>query len=152
MRVVLQQPVKGLGAAKEIVDVSEAYARNYLLPKKLASAASASLIERAAKHQLQAAKATAQQQAAMTSARQALDGRVIRLTGRASPSGRLFAAIKSDQIIQTLERQLHLRLGSLTCQPDHLKTVGAHRINLVWPGGESVWLTIEIQAEGGATA
>lgn len=148
MKVYLQQHIPGLGKANQIVDVSEAYARNYLLPKRLAGVATPVMIEQAAKRRLQALAQGAQQMAQLAHARQTLTDQTIRLKGKTSPSDRLFAAIKESQITAAAAEQFHVDMPEIKCQPNHLKTVGTHRVDLLWPDGQHTGLTVIVDAAG----
>lgn len=144
MQVVLQKAVPTLGQAGELVKVSDAYARNFLLPKKLAVVATASLLVRTQA----AATRQKQEQSALLAERQRTSQRLvgarITLTGRASASGRLFAAVKAPAVRQALAQQYHLGLGDIELEPDHFKTIGEHQAVLRWAGQPPVTIIIRI--------
>ena len=92
MKVILQQDVKGQGKKGQMVEVSDGYARNFLLPRKLAVSATADNIntmkqqEKARKAQEAAEKAQAE-----ATAKQ-LEGLMVKITAKAGEGGRLFGA------------------------------------------------------------
>ena len=105
MKVILQQDVKGQGKKGQIVEVSDGYARNFLLPKKLAVAATADslnaakLQEKARLAQIEREKAQAQEIS------KKLEGIVVKVEAKAGAGGKLFGAVTSNEISAALEEQ-----------------------------------------------
>ena len=108
MKVILQQDVKGQGKKGQMVEVSEGYARNYLLPRKLAIAATADAIntmnlkEKARKAEEARLKAEAE-----ATAEKLKEGQV-KLTAKAGNGGRLFGAVTAKEICEGLKAQFGL--------------------------------------------
>jgi len=106
MKVLLQQNVKGTGKAGEIVDVSDGYARNYLLPQKLATPADAASInaaniqKSAAQHRKQQAGVAARELA------QKLKDKTVNLSVKVGENGKLFGSITAKEISAALQEQL----------------------------------------------
>lgn len=105
MKVILQQDVKGQGKKGQLVDVSDGYARNFLLPRKLAVPATAENLntmkqqEKALKAQQAAEKAEAQAIA------QKLEGLMVKIPAKAGEGGRLFGAVTAKEISEALSAQ-----------------------------------------------
>ena len=105
MKVIFQQDVRGQGKKGEMKEVSDGYARNYLLPRKLASEATPDMInafklkEKAKKAQAEREKAQAEENA------KRLEGVVVKISARAGQGGRLFGAITSQEISDALREQ-----------------------------------------------
>ena len=110
MKVILQQDVKGQGKKGQMIEVSEGYARNFLLPRKLAVAATADAIntmklkEKARKAEEARLKAEAEDIA------EKLKGCMVKLTAKAGTGGRLFGAITTKEISEGLEKQCGLEV------------------------------------------
>jgi len=108
MKVILQQDVKGQGKKGQMVEVSEGYARNFLLPKKLAIAATADAIntmnlkEKARKAEEARLKAEAEAIAAK------LKDCQVKLTAKAGAGGKLFGAVTGKEISEGLKKQFGL--------------------------------------------
>ena len=108
MKVILQQDVKGQGKKGQMVEVSEGYARNFLLPKKLAVAATADAIntmnlkEKARKAEEARLKAEAEAIAAK------LKDCQVKLTAKAGAGGKLFGAVTGKEISDGLKKQYGL--------------------------------------------
>ena len=105
MKVIFNQDVRGQGKKGEMKEVSDGYARNYLLPRKLASEATPDMInafklkEKAKKAQAEREKAQAEENA------RRLEGVVVKISARAGQGGRLFGAITSQEISDALREQ-----------------------------------------------
>ncbi len=105
MKVILQQDVKGQGKKGQMVEVSEGYARNYLLPRKIAVPATADAIntmnlkEKAKKAEEARQKALAEETA------EKLKECMVKLTARAGSGGKLFGAVTTKEISDGLQKQ-----------------------------------------------
>ena len=105
MKVILQQDVKGQGKKGQMVEVSEGYARNFLLPRKIAVPATADAIntmnlkEKAKKAEEARQKALAEETAEK---RQEC---MVKLTARAGAGGKLFGAVTTKEISEGLQKQ-----------------------------------------------
>ena len=105
MKVILQQDVKGQGKKGQMVEVSEGYARNFLLPRKMAIPATADAIntmnlkEKAKKAEEARQKALAEETA------EKLKGCMVKLTARAGSGGKLFGAVTTKEISEGLQKQ-----------------------------------------------
>ena len=105
MKVILTADVKGSGKKGELVNVSDGYARNYLLPRSLAVEASAkALNELSAREEAKAHHIEAELQAARESADK-LNGKTLHISAKAGSKGRLFGAVTSKEIAEAIERQ-----------------------------------------------
>lgn len=105
MKVILIENVDGTGKAGEIVNVSDGYARNFLLPKKLAKEATPQNLN-AAKQKIAAMdhKKAVDKQNAMDVAKE-LTGATVKIKGKRGESGRLFGAVTSKEVAAALNEQ-----------------------------------------------
>ena len=105
MKVILQQDVRGQGKKGQLVEVSEGYARNFLLPRKLAIAATPdaintmNLTEKARKAEEARLKAEAEATA------EKLKECMVKLTAKAGSGGKLFGAVTTKEISEGLKEQ-----------------------------------------------
>jgi large subunit ribosomal protein L9 len=108
MKVVLLQDVKGAGKKGDLVQVSDGYARNFLLPRKLAKEANAQVMselksaESAKAWRIQ--KETEEARAAAAS----IEGKTVRLFAKAGQGGKLFGSVTSKEISDELKRSFHV--------------------------------------------
>ena len=112
MKVILQQDVRGQGKKGQMVEVAEGYARNFLLPRKLAIPATADAVntmnlkEKARKAEEARLKAEAEETA------EKLKNCPVRLTARSGGSGKLFGSITTKEIADALKEQFGLEVNS----------------------------------------
>ena len=105
MKVIFLEDVKGKGKKGELKEVSEGYARNFLLPKKLAKEATTDnlntfkLQEKAKAAQIAREKAEAQENA------KKLESILVKIPAKAGSNGKLFGAVTSKEISDALAKQ-----------------------------------------------
>ena len=103
MKLILNSDVKSLGRKGDIVNVAKGYARNYLLPKKLAIMATTSNLELAEKIQ-EKRKLQAQENSELAdSITTALADANIVISQNSTDEGTLYAAISNEQIVEAIE-------------------------------------------------
>lgn len=142
--VQLRRDVHDLGRAGQIVNVSQAYARNFLIPKGLAVIATPQVARAAQQQAAQQAAHQTKQQSVETAAKTTLAGARIVVTGRASPAGKLFAAIKTEHILAAIKTQKGVSLSpTVAITPTVLKTTGDHEVTIAL-AGTPVLLTVHI--------
>ncbi len=129
MKVILQQDVRGQGKKGQLVDVSDGYARNFLLPKKLAVIATAENLN-TMKQQEKARKA---QQAAEKAEAEALskklEGLMVKIPAKAGEGGRLFGAVTAKEISEALSAQFGLNIAKTKLVLDEpIKACGGYQI------------------------
>ena len=129
MKVILQQDVRGQGKKGQLVDVSDGYARNFLLPKKLAVIATAENLN-TMKQQEKARKA---QQAAEKAEAEALSKKLesltVKVAAKAGEGGRLFGAVTAKEISESLAQQHGLNIAKTKLVLDEpIKACGGYKI------------------------
>ena len=108
MKVILQQDVKGQGKKGQLIEASEGYARNYLLPRKLAIPATPDAINTMnLKEKARRAEEARQREEALATAGK-LNDCTVKLTARAGSGGRLFGAVTTKEISEGLKAQFGL--------------------------------------------
>lgn len=105
MKVLLEQDVKGTGKKGEIVNVSDGYARNYLLPHKLATPADAAAVNAANISKSAAAHKKFQASVAARDLAKQLEGQVVTVQAKVGENGRLFGAITGKEVAAALKEQ-----------------------------------------------
>ena len=106
MKVVLLQDVKSIRKKGELVNVSDGYARNFLLPRKLAKEANAQAMnelknaEAAREYKLRTEKENAEKAA------QELSGKTVKIRGKAGQGGKLFGSVTARELAEEIKRQL----------------------------------------------
>lgn len=145
MKVLLEQDVKGTGKQGEIVEVSDGYARNFLLPRKLASPADAASInaanikKSAAQHRKFQAGVSAREQA------KALAGVVVKVPAKVGENGKLFGSITSKEIAAALETQQGMAIDRkkiMLAEP--IKGLGSQQVTARLFEGVDATFTVEV--------
>ena len=129
MKVILQQDVKGHGKRGQMVEVSDGYARNFLLPKGLATLASADNVHKM-KMQDKAKQAQIQQEIAEANAiAEKLKGCQVKIPAKAGSGGRLFGAVTSKEISEGLEAQHGVAIAKAKIvQDEPIKSFGFYEL------------------------
>ncbi|MDE6214151.1 MAG: 50S ribosomal protein L9 [Lachnospiraceae bacterium] len=131
MKVILLEDVKTLGKKGDIVDISDGYARNFVLPKKLGVEANAknkndlklqkANADKVAKEQLEAAQELAK----------TLETKEVTLTIKSGEGGRTFGSVSSKEIAQAAKDQCGLELDKKKIQlPEAIKALGAYEVGV----------------------
>ncbi len=129
MKVIFNVDVKGQGKKGDLKEVSDGYARNYLLPRKLATEATADNInalklkEKAKTAQIAREKAQAEENA------KKLSGVQVIIRAKAGSGGKLFGAVTSQEISKALKEQFDIDIEkNKIVQADPIKTFGAFTV------------------------
>ena len=145
MRVILLRYVRKLGKAGEIIDASEGFVRNYLLPNKLAEPATDSAIAKNATAQKSAADREAQVKREGAKLLEKLSSSSLTFETPADPAGHLYAGLKESEILAKISRGDETLQKSLQLMGYHpIKTTGKHEITVNLPGTGSVKLSLSI--------
>jgi large subunit ribosomal protein L9 len=105
MQVILQESVEKLGARGEVVNVAAGYARNYLLPRKLALEASPGNLKRLEKIRATLAKRTATEREQAQQQASLLAGVTVTLARKAGENDQLFGSVTAADLSEALARQ-----------------------------------------------
>lgn len=126
MKVILQQDVKGQGKKGQMVEVSDGYGRNFLLPRKLAVEATAENVNTMKMQDKAKAARLAEEKAAAQALAQSLEGVQVKIKARAGQGGKLFGSITSKEISEELKGQFDMDVGkSKIVLNDPIKSFGA---------------------------
>jgi large subunit ribosomal protein L9 len=147
MKVILMTDVPALGHRGETRDVANGYARNFLLPRKLAvlaTPANLKNVEHLKRHRakeehraLEAAKATAARIEALTFAQ----------TARASEDGHLYGSVSAQDVVEYLERnQVTVEKRRVQLE-EAIKMVGDYQVPIRLHGDVTATLTVSVAAE-----
>ena len=131
MKVILLQDVKAHGKKGQIVEVSDGYARNFIIPKKLGVEATSKNLndlklqkandEKVAKELLEAAQAFAKE----------LEGKTVKVKMKTGEGGRTFGTISSKEIVQAAKEQFDIEIDKKKVQiPDAIKSLGMYEVSV----------------------
>ena len=127
MKVILLTDVKGSGKKGELAEVSDGYARNYLIPRKLAKEANAQAMhelknqEESLRHKIEVEKANAEKTA------QRLDGKTVKLFAKAGQGGKLFGSVSAKEIAEELKKSYQVTVDKRKISlPSDIKAFGSY--------------------------
>lgn len=126
MKIILLADIKGVGKKGEVINASDGYARNYLLPRKLGQEATeANLTILNNKKEAERRKKLAETEAAQKQAEE-LKGKVVKIMAKSGENGRLFGAITSKDIADALKVQYKLDIDKKKIVVETIKSLGTY--------------------------
>ncbi|HET6314623.1 MAG TPA: 50S ribosomal protein L9 [Chloroflexia bacterium] len=108
MKVILTQNVPGVGEAGAIKEVADGYARNYLIPKKLAAPATRSSLKQAEAQAEAIVRKANKQRDSLQQTASALDGKTVRIRARVGSENRLYGSITPADVADAIGKQLNV--------------------------------------------
>ena len=129
MKVILQQDVKGQGKKGQMVEVSEGYARNFLLPRKMAIPATTDAINTMNLKEKARKAEEARQKAEAEATAEKLKECMVKLTAKAGNGGRLFGAVTTKEISEGLKAQFRIDIPKQKLVLDEpIKAYGSYQV------------------------
>jgi len=148
MQIILQENVEHVGARGEVVDVAPGYARNFLLPRKLALEASASNLKRLEKIRATLAKKTATERTEAQAQAELLNLVMVTLARKAGETDQLFGSVTAADLAEELAKQ-GFQVDRRRIQlADPIKALGEYNVGvkLVHDVGATFKVTVEREA------
>ena len=131
MKVILLEDVKSLGKKGDVVNVSDGYARNMLLPKKLGVEANTSNMNDLKLQKANADKLAQEQLEAAQELAAVLETKEVVLKMKSGEGGRAFGSVSSKEIAAAAKEQCGLELDKKKIQlPEPLKALGAYEVGV----------------------
>jgi large subunit ribosomal protein L9 len=149
MQVVLREDVESLGLRGEVVNVARGYARNYLLPRGLAEAATPGLVRELEKRDAQRARHEAQSVEEARAIAQRLDATELRFDVKAGPTGSLFGSITSTNVADKLWEDLKIRIDRRKLDVGTIKRIGRYPVPVEVFNDVTAELRLLVVPEGG---
>lgn len=129
MKVILQQDVKGQGKKGQLIDVSDGYARNFLLPRKLAVTATAENLNTMKQQEKAKAAQMAAEKAAARETASKLEGIMVKVPAKAGNGGKLFGSVTSKEISDALQSQTGMDIPKTKIVlPEPIKAFGTYQV------------------------
>ncbi|MGQ9512239.1 50S ribosomal protein L9 [Thermodesulfitimonas sp.] len=148
MQVVLLKDVPSLGKAGEVVSVAEGYARNYLIPRKLAEPVSPGKLEELKRVRQQREKKQEEMQRRAERVAVTLKDRTIPVRAKVGEGGRLFGAVTAKDIAVALERECGIAIDKKQIAlPVPLKELGTYPVTVKLAPGISVTVRVAVRPE-----
>ncbi len=145
MKVILTQPVEALGAKGDVVDVSDGYARNYLVPRKFAVKASPGALRQAEEMRIARIEAERQALESAQALGTALSQTRVVVAARAGDAGNLFGSIGATDIVAAVGKFTGIEIDKSMVVIDRpIKEIGLHEVTLRPHAEVEVSITLDV--------
>lgn len=129
MKVILTQDVRGKGKRGQMIEVSDGYARNFLLPKKLAQEANADNINTMRMNDKATQERQAKERAEALELRNRMKDMTVVVTAKGGGAGRLFGSVTNTEVSEALAKQAGIQLDKRKIVLDEpIKSVGVYTV------------------------
>jgi len=147
MEVILREDIEKLGSRGQVVKVADGFARNYLLPRRLAVPATEANRKIVEQERQAALRREAKEKAAAEELARMLAGIVLTTTQKAGEADQLFGSVTAKDIAELLEKQGY-QIDRRKILLDHpIKTLGEHKVTLRLHREVSVEITVNVNRE-----
>jgi large subunit ribosomal protein L9 len=148
--VILLQDVDKVGLKGDVVNVARGYARNYLLPRRLAEPATPGRLVELQRHQELRARHEAQTVDQAQETAQALEQAELRFEKKAGPTGSLFGSVTATDVAEELWRSQRIRVDRRKIDlHDPIKRIGRHEVPVELFTDVRVEVRVLVVPEGG---
>ena len=129
MKVILTQDVRGQGTRGQMIEVSDGYARNFLLPRKLAQDATADNINTMRMNDKATQERQAKERAEALELRNRMKDMTVVVTAKGGGAGRLFGSVTNTEVSEALAKQAGIQLDKRKIVLDEpIKSVGVYTV------------------------
>jgi len=152
MKVLLIQSVKNVGKPGDIKDVADGYARNFLIPRGLATVASSSAVKQAQAHRETESRRESRFAAENQSLASRLGETEVTLRAKTGAHGRLYGAITAADIAAALEAKLGQAIDRRRIElDDPIRTLGEHKVPIRIARDLVPQVTVNVESEGASS-
>ena len=146
MKVILLQDVKGKGKKGQMLEVSDGYARNYMLPRKIAMEATADAVNTMRMNDKAAAEKAARERAEALEISKKLRDMTLTVTAKGGGAGRLFGSVTNQEIADALAKASGIKLDKRKIVlSDPIKSVGTYTVQCKLGYEITAPLTVKIE-------
>jgi large subunit ribosomal protein L9 len=147
MKVLLCEDVKELGWFGDVVEVSKGYARNYLLPQRLAIVPTEANLRSSAKEAATRAEQRKLERERLEGVASAVEGAEAVVAAKANEQGVLFGSVGAHEIAENLRAQGFKVSDEMVQLAEHIKQVGTHKITLKFDKDLTATAKVTVVAE-----
>ena len=148
MKVILQQDVRGKGKKGQMIEVSDGYARNFMLPRKVAIEATADAVNTMRMNDKATAERIAREKAEAMDTSKKLRELTVVVKAKGGGAGRLFGSITNQEIADALKTSAGIALDKRKIViADPIKTVGTYTVTCKLGYEITAPLTVKIEEE-----
>ncbi|MDO5041621.1 MAG: 50S ribosomal protein L9 [Peptoniphilus sp.] len=148
MKLILLQDAKNIGKKGELVEAKDGYARNFLIPRKIAIEATPDNLKQWEAEQERLAEEEKQNIEKFSALKKEIESKKILITAKGGDKGRLFGAVTSGDIKDALQAQLNIDVDKKKIElTDNIKETGLKTVSIKLYKDISAKLKVEIKAE-----
>ncbi|MBI5125398.1 MAG: 50S ribosomal protein L9 [Planctomycetes bacterium] len=147
MQVILMKDVEKLGSVGDVVDVTNGYARNYLLPRGLVALVSPGKVQEAQIRKKKEEGRRETEKKDLQSIAQGLSGQEFTLKAKATDEGKLFGSISPGVVTQELLRKGYTIEESAVTLEENIKECGTYTVQLKFPHGVTAQIKLSVIKE-----
>ncbi|MCX7667960.1 MAG: 50S ribosomal protein L9, partial [Atribacterota bacterium] len=148
MRVILIQEVKNLGKEGDVVEVKEGYARNYLIPKKMAIEATPGNLSQIEKLRKKRAMREAKELEEAKALQGKIEGMILTFSKKAGETGKLYGSVTAREIAEAISALIGFEFDRKYLElPEPLKDLGKHNVRVNLGKGIAATITVNILPE-----
>ena len=146
MKVILLQDVKGQGKKGQLIEASDGYARNFLLPRKLAVEATADAMNTKKMNDKATQERIAREKAEALETSKKLREMIVVVKAKGGGAGRLFGSVTSQEIVDALAKSANIKLDKRKIViADTMKSVGTYTVTCKLGYEINAPLTVKIE-------
>ena len=145
MKVVLLADVKGVGKKGELINAAEGYARNFLLPRKLAKEANAQVMNELRNAEASKAYKIKTETEEAQKAADELKDKIVRVTAKSGAGGRLFGSVTAKEIAQEIKKQFGVEIDKRKIQLSaDIKAFGTYQFEIKLYAGITAKMPVSV--------
>lgn len=151
MKVVFKKDVQGVGKAGEVKDVADGYARNFLLPRGLAVAATGNELSKLSQEKAASAKRAAEEERQARELKDRLEANPVVLTSKAGAQGRLYGSVTNADVADAIKKQVGADVDRRSIEMgDPIRTVGTTTVSIKLHKAVTASVRVDVRAEAGS--
>jgi large subunit ribosomal protein L9 len=149
MKVLFKKDVTDVARAGQVKDVADGYARNFLIPRGLAVAATPAALKQVAAVEAASARHAAEEEAHARALKERLEAEPIVLHSKAGSQGRLYGSVTTTDVAEAIQRQLGASVDRRDLEiAEPIRQVGSHHVSARLHRAVTATVTVEVRAEG----
>jgi large subunit ribosomal protein L9 len=151
MKVLFKKDVQDVAKAGQVKDVADGYARNFLIPRGLAVAATSAALRQVADLQAVAVRHAAEEEQGARNLKQRLEAQPIVIEAKAGSQGRLYGSVTTADVASAIQKQIGTTVDRRDLDiADPVRQVGSYPVTARLHRNVTATVTIEVRAIGGA--
>jgi len=151
MKVLFKQDVTDVARAGQVKEVADGYARNYLIPRGLAVAATSAALKQVAVVRAVAARQASEEEKAARALKDRIESQPIVVEAKAGQQGRLYGSVTTADVAGAIQRQLGVTVERRDLEiGDHVRQIGSYQATARLHRAVTATVTIEVRAIGSA--